>query len=295
MKQPYDSFSATIHDVTYHISAYEDKIIPGERVRQMIHKHFNMEFHYLFAGRENIETAAGEDVTVIRPGECAVIPQGIYHGVFTAQDSLERLCFGLNIEYSDAAPKPNISDYRPLQYVCDHLHRIRVIRDAFLTQWMAQYRSLSEQPDLFLPSRKGMLLLEVALRLLELIRAEIPRDIREESGGADILAMNRKWIIEEYIYNRYADPVGIAELAKELCLSERQTRNLIRREFGSGYQKLIVAQRMAIADMLVQKTAQPLEQIAQQVGYQSYSGFYMAYVQYYGKSPDTVRKEHAGA
>ena len=75
-----------------------------------------------------------------------------------------------------------------------------------------------------------------------------------------------------------------------LYLSERQTRNLIQKEFGADYKQLIIQERMKIADILLRKTAQTLEQIAQQVGYQSYSGFYLAYTRYYGISPEAARK-----
>lgn len=281
-------FSGTVQNVIYHICTYRDRIVVGEAVDQLIHKHFNMEFHYLFGGLETIESNTEQPPTVIRPGECAVIPKGVYHGV--QADTVERLCFSLTIEYNGNCENPSASDYHRIYTTYHQLREVQVVQDRFLSQMMEQYRAISEQCDLFLSAQKGLLLLCTALRLMELIHPAPSEEVREKERGNDITAINRKQLIEEYISDRFADSAGITGLSRLLYLSERQTRNLIQKEFGADYKQLIIQERMKIADILLRKISQTLEQIAQQVGYQSYSGFYLAYTRYYGISPEAARK-----
>ena len=65
-------FSGTVQNVIYHICTYRDRIVVGEAVDQLIHKHFNMEFHYLFGGLEssapeNVRSFQKESITGCRP------------------------------------------------------------------------------------------------------------------------------------------------------------------------------------------------------------------------------------
>ena len=291
MNQRYRRYklSVAVQNVIYHIRTYQDRIVVGESVNQLIHKHFNMEFQYLFAGSETIESNTDQSAMVICAGVCAVIPKGVYHGV--QADSVDRLCFGLTIEYNDNCENPNASDYRRLYAVYHQLQKIEIVSDRELTQMMEQYRELSERNDLFLSSQKGLLLLCIALRLMDLMQALLPEEARIRGDKTDIVSINRKQLIEEYICDRFASPEGIVGLSKLLYLSERQTRRLVQKEFGADYKQLIIQERMKVADILLRKTPQTLEQIAQQVGYQSYSGFYLAYLRFYGISPEVVRKQ----
>jgi len=91
------------------------------------------------------------------------------------------------------------------------------------------------------------------------------------------------------LLQHFRDPEGLAGLAAQLYLSERQTRNLVKKYYGQDYKTLIIKQRMEFADMLLEDETRSLEEIAEEVGYRSYSGFYQAYTKYFGISPSEKR------
>jgi len=97
---------------------------------------------------------------------------------------------------------------------------------------------------------------------------------------------SRKRIIEEYISNFYMEQGGISELAKILYLSPRQTQSVVKSLMGENFKTLIVRQRIHAANLLMKTTNLSLDEISREIGYHSYSGFYMAYVKLMGCSPD---------
>jgi len=74
-------------------------------------------------------------------------------------------------------------------------------------------------------------------------------------------------------------------LSEALCLSERRTSAVVREIMHKSFKELIVEERMRVADMLVKTDKYSLEEVAQTVGYSSYSGFYTAWLGFYGHSP----------
>jgi len=66
------------------------------------------------------------------------------------------------------------------------------------------------------------------------------------------------------------------ELARLLCVSEKQAERLILKHTGLPYKKAVIGRRREIANWLMENTDLPLTEIATRVGYKSYSGFYKA-------------------
>jgi len=86
-----------------------------------------------------------------------------------------------------------------------------------------------------------------------------------------------EFIIHEFFARRYRDPVTLAELARVLHFSEKHTARLVLKYTGSTFREALTAQRMAVARHLAETTDLSLGEIAQYLGYQSYSGFWKAY------------------
>ena len=55
---------------------------------------------------------------------------------------------------------------------------------------------------------------------------------------------------------------------------------------GDDFKSLIIKQRIDLANVLMENSELPLEEIAERVGYNSYSSFYTAYVKHMGFSPN---------
>ena len=97
----------------------------------------------------------------------------------------------------------------------------------------------------------------------------------------------REYIIGDFIYRNRTLP----ELADYMHLSCRQTQNEIHRITGENFKKLILDQRMMLANLLIDNSNLPLSEIANYVGYTSYGSFYTVYREYYGFGPQKKRTD----
>ena len=83
-------------------------------------------------------------------------------------------------------------------------------------------------------------------------------------------------IIESFFNSKYASDVCLADLAKMLHLSERQTERLVISSTGMPFRKALMDKRLKIASILMENTSLSLSDIALKVGYKSYAGFWKA-------------------
>lgn len=83
-------------------------------------------------------------------------------------------------------------------------------------------------------------------------------------------------IIEGFFNSKYASDVCLADLAKVLHLSERQTERLVISYTGKPFRKALRDKRLEIASILTENTSLSLSEIALKVGYKSYAGFWKA-------------------
>lgn len=88
------------------------------------------------------------------------------------------------------------------------------------------------------------------------------------------------FLICEFFFLNYRESVTLTDLARTLCLSERQTERLVQSYTGYSFREMLNDTRMKVAQQLMQSQSMTLEEIAQYVGYQSYSGFWKAWKKY---------------
>ena len=88
---------------------------------------------------------------------------------------------------------------------------------------------------------------------------------------------NRSFLIYDFLSENFAKQVTVSDLATVLCISSKQTERLIKKYTGHTFREEIVRLRMEAAEHLISTTNLTLNEIAEKVGYQSYSGFWKAY------------------
>ncbi len=281
-------FSAVVNNVVYRISSYRSTISEKEQVEQKIHNHFDIEFQYVFDGDEQIVTFQEQTPTqhTVAKGEMAVIPQGMFHGIHSS--AVERFCFSINIEYREDTEYRELCRIRELY---ESIGGLKILRDPYIDNVMQQWRAFLQGKGRFSKAVQGFSLMSVAFRAFDLLTPPREGGGSNEEAGNEALMLKRKWMIEEYISDRYTSSAGLAELAKMLYLSERQTGTVVKELMGCDYKTLVVQRRMQLAVLLLHDPKNSLEEIAEAVGYSSYSGFYLAYIKYYGISPKEARKQ----
>lgn len=267
----------TLDNALCYIRNYQGNATLREQVDQRPHKHYSMEFQCILAGSEAIILPNQGRQLRLMPGQIVTIPTEVYHGV--QSEGVERLCF------SFAVDKPDNSN-SVLTALFSSCQEVLLFENMHTMQLVEQCHRLQQNEDSPLSSdRQGILLLGALLELLS--NTTTARKPTEQESSR---AIQQKWLMEDYIERHLTDNTGLEGLAKELYLSQRQTRTLVRRFFGEDYKQLIIRRRMALADIFLQDLNKSLDEIAWLVGYRSCSGFQLCFKKYFGITPQEKRK-----
>lgn len=271
-------FNITLDHADCHIRANRSEPVVEQVLSDRPHKHYSMEFHCVFSGQEIITLPHESREIALSAGHILLLPQGIYHGVQTKNTTVERVCFNFSAEPSDKELSPIVELFLGIREpVLFSDEKAAVLVEQIHRQCVHTHGNLRNL-------RLSMHFLNVALELMSSIA-----DIPAVSEPTDSLALRQRWTIEDYITQHYTDNTGIEGLAKELYLSQRQTRTLVKRYFGDDYKTIIIRRRMELAEIYLQDPNKRLDQIAYETGYRSYSGFELCFKRYFGITPQKMR------
>ena len=84
---------------------------------------------------------------------------------------------------------------------------------------------------------------------------------------------------------------SVTDVARELCVSERQLRRAVRAEFGASPVELAQTQRLLLAKQLLTDTDLPVARIAYSSGFASLTRFNALFLARYRMSPTRLRRE----
>lgn len=275
------TMTAEVGNTKFGVYTYVPKIIENERILDpLIHKHLNEEFFYIYDGTVHISVADGKQVTVLKKGDLCIIPAGMYHCAHS--DSAERICFEARITTEKANTDTVSKQYSHILKTLRGFDKPIVMHSDYIDSSMAHYREICVNDSATLAVSGAAMMLGVVTYALDsistgpVITKLTPTQAREDE---------RKQIIERFITEFFGNKCCLAMLSDALCLSERRTSSVVRDIMGKSFKELIVEERMRVADMLIKTGKYSLEEIAATVGYSSYSGFYTAWVSFYGQSP----------
>lgn len=270
-------FSASVDGARLRVRSVRQRFLPNETVSDRPHKHYSMEFHCVFGGKEIIDFPKIGSKITLQAGQILLIPQDYYHAVTTENGTVERICFHFSAEEGEAR-KSGVSPLprpvkKPLLFEDDYAQA--------LMELCHREQLLPESPRG--GARQGLLMISAALRLLS-VSFEPPKE--KASAVSD-----RRWIILDYMERHFTDPQGLEGLAKALFLSRRQTSSLVKKYLGMDFKTAVRTRRMELADIYLQKGNLSLEEIAWQVGYRSYSGFQLSFKEHFGITPSARQRE----
>lgn len=273
-------FNTVLERANCHIRTIRRAPVVNEAPTSRPHKHYSMEFHCIMGGQEIIALPHEGLEIPLTSGNILLLPQNIYHGVYTKSTTVERICFNFSAEPVGKEPSPIVDLFMNIKEPV-------VFDDEDAAIFVEQCRKLFLHPQGQLPDlRQGMLFLNIALNLMSRVQ-----NVQTDAHTADPLALQQRWIMEDYITQHYTDNSGIAGLAKALYLSQRQTSTLVKRFFGDDYKTIIIRRRMELAEIYLQNPDKPLDEIAYEVGYRSYSGFELCFKRYFGMTPTEKRTQ----
>ncbi len=279
----YVEHTIRIEDIIYHIRVKYGKIHFTREYDMPFHSHFFGELQYIYEGSMQFETEDGRKYQAYE-GDMIYVPAELIHSVHQ-QDSV-RLHMKFRLDRNKNGEMSNTSAYCQVMARLAGIQEIRVVSDPAIQHYMARVKALDTEMDVNSRHEMQALLAIVIQRFFGACR-------QEEQELADIAAeqwsQNREWIIKQYISVNYFDNEGLEGLAHQLHLSTRQTGVVVQKLMGENYKSLVTRQRLRMAIAMLHSTDIPLVQIAREVGYESYSGFYTAFRKYCGCTPDEER------
>jgi AraC-like DNA-binding protein len=94
---------------------------------------------------------------------------------------------------------------------------------------------------------------------------------------------------------RYADPLGVAEMAAAAGLSRAHFSREFRRSFGESPHQYLLTRRLERAAFLLRHTDRSVIDICLDVGLQSVGSFTTSFTRMFGLSPSSYRAAHPPA
>lgn len=207
-----------------------------------LHRHHYAEIHLIESGVSKY--LVGDSHITVTAGQLLVIPEKTFHKCYPSDTETSSIAFQLNWSFSEPAIYDSI-------------------------------------PGLFSELRKEILLAQSTgmcgkiPAYLTLICADILCNKKQKLTPIQ----DRKFIVYEFFSHNYANNATLADLAEELNLSLKQTERLISEYTGNTFRREISKKRIEAARHLIAAEDITLAEAAEQVGYQSYSGFWKAFQQ----------------
>ncbi len=248
------------------------------------HFHSVFELQYVKSGKlivkNNVKTVS------LTGGEFILLPPNFFHR--TETEDLERYALLFSISpISEGAG--SFSEY---EYYSSLLNGT----DDFVVERSEELASIIDKiTEIGLDAKKAHRL-KILLQMLFLTLTDMLSQKQQSKGSSSRKAKGCKssraalrGILDDYISINYAEEGMIEKISNLLHMSRRNTTRVINDIFGASLSELIIRQRMNCALVFITESDMTLSEIADRVGYNSYSAFYKAFVKYFGASPDSYR------
>lgn len=231
---------------------------------------------------------------ILNEGDLLLLPPNMLHCSSTNPDLFRRYCINFYI-VSDSEKKinPEKSKEQNQKSIFSYVHNEIIFKNEEIRRCIKKIYELGHE---------GASQLQRALVYLQLILLEVENDLSKITGITNLQKNEelispaqvdnyRRWIIDIYVSNYYMCKNHTEILASVLSLSQRQTLRIVKDLTGCSINDLILKQRMNIAIATINSTEFTLKQISEMVGYETYSGFYIAFNKFFGYSPESLRQK----
>ena len=245
---------------------YDDKVFNDLFYR---HMHNNFEMHLIIKG-DGVFNLDGTEKDV-GDLDLIIVPPHVYH-VFYVNKKVpyQRMIFNFPVDYYDIdisklAEKPAVHN------LSSH-HEI-----------VESFRMISSYSETLDPEHfKKMLQLYVQIILIQLLNTTFNDG---ESKSANHITAGALNYIDEHIFSQ----LDIKTIADALYISKSHLQNTFFKSMKIGLKTYVIQRKMDKAQQMINEGMRVTE-VANKLGYQTYSTFYKSYVKIYGFSPNGIKK-----
>lgn len=251
-----------------------------------LHLHSKHEFQYVISGTFQESINADESIH-IEESTAILIPPNMLHSNPLISGKRLIATLALQQRHIDYA-NPNFSEYTYYCRLFGSIKNVLILQNSTITYCIDQILALSDTPE-NVHKRKALLSL-LFIQTGECIKELCSEDVAQFALQPGTQYNQQYFLIDQYINAHYNKKTSVDEIANLLHISRRQADRIVIQIFGKTYANLVTERRMSIAQTLLQKTDMSCTDIAEKVGYSSYAGFYTAFRQHFGISPDELRE-----
>lgn len=258
-----------------------------------LHSHQFLEFNYMLSG-ESKQIINGNEV-VLKEKQVLLLDTNSEHELapLGEKDILINFLFrtkDLNIDILKRINSENTgltydfimnavlgSDYHDNYLILDirKYAEIQATLEQMILEFLARNRLTSE----ILTAQSQVLFLQLS-RVYHSQLAKIYSDI----SNADLMIETLYQIENDY------RELTLEKLAAKLGYNKNYLSNAIKKKTGKTFKELLTEQRLNEAHRLILATNLPIETVADYVGYSNRTQFYKKYKDYFGTTPNKVRK-----
>lgn len=260
---------------------------------ELTHFHAYYEIHILLDGEATVEIN-GKPL-IVKTGDTLVLCPKISHYTVKSTESIVRFgfLFDLSRRGENKLKTEHFSEYDYYSNILKSVKDSIVIRNHKIIDTFNEILKIGDSVEKRHLTK--ILLSLLCVNIFEEIKKNIDNNNSDINDAKDNTLDDNNYKIpaEEFFYNKYKERVTINDLANSLYLSVSQTARVVRRVFGMSFKEVLLKQRMENACMLINESNKSLETIALDSGYSSYNGFFCAFKNYIGMTPDEYKKKHS--
>ncbi|MBQ6698074.1 MAG: helix-turn-helix transcriptional regulator [Oscillospiraceae bacterium] len=273
-------FDITVNNKLFNIILFTDT---KREFASVSHTHSGHEFHYIQDGEASI--LIGNSSHPMRGGNCYLITKGNYHKTSGISAELSRITLLINPLDTDDDGTPDFSDIAPAFTEFAAEGRIKLLFD-ILAEYLCNtpYESLSND---YVRSFLTLIYIELIEKLSPGV-SDITAHAVTQHLSPKLSDEARKDKIFSYFVNNLSTAT-LDELAEMLFLSKRQVARFLAEKMNGSFSSLLQKHRIEHAKALIVSGAHTLDEIAYLSGYNSYKGFYNAFLRYEGVNPQTFK------
>ncbi len=104
--------------------------------------------------------------------------------------------------------------------------------------------------------------------------------------------LSRDHKLQAIINNHYSSSLSLADISREIHLSERQIGRIIYKIYGMNFRDVVKTLKINQASMMLQNSDMNITDISESVGYSSVCSFYRAFIKQFGVKPSEYRKRN---
>lgn len=249
-----------------------------------IHSHASFEYHMVFEGNALFESE--KQIVLLEKNDAILVFPETFHRLSGQDEEPAILSFSFALTRDEKSAETDL-----YAQVCERLYDqgdfLILPQSTQAAEYLRRIMANVYSRAPFATEETRALFVLLFSQLLSLfIQAPSP-NAPSENAEYD----TRVYLIEEYFNEYYMYDISLCELAKRLHLSERQTDRMIQKYFGNGFRAHLRKVRLKSAQSLLQDSDAEIKQIAEDVGYRSYNGFYAAFTSAFGITPLAYRTE----